>query len=50
MFIRELKLGLSNNLEGWDREGGGRDVQVGGDVGKPMANSCQCLLETNTIP
>ena len=27
-------------------EGGGRDVQVGRDVGKPMANSC--LVETNT--
>lgn len=28
-------------------EGGGREVQVGGDVGKPMANSF--LVETNTI-
>ena len=28
-------------------EGGGRDVQVGGDVGKPLANTC--LVETNTI-
>ena len=26
--LRELKAGLSNNLEGWDGEGGGRDVQV----------------------
>ena len=37
------------NLEGWDGEGGGRDVQVGGDMGKPMADSCGCLVETNTI-
>ena len=29
-----------NNLERWDGEGGGRDVQVGGDVGKPRADSC----------
>ena len=26
--LRELKPGLSNNLEGWDGEGGGKDVQV----------------------
>ena len=48
--LRELKPGLSNNLEGWDGEGGGRDVQVGGDRGQPMADSCWCLVETNTIP
>ena len=30
----------SNNLEGWDGKGGGRDVHVGGDMGKPMASSC----------
>ena len=29
-----------NNLEGWDGEGGGRKVQVGGTMGKPMADSC----------
>ena len=26
--------GLSNNLEGWDGERGGREVQVGRDMGK----------------
>ena len=40
MFIRELKLGLSNNLDGWDGERGGRDAVVGGDMGKPMADLC----------
>ena len=30
---------VHNNLEGWDGEGGGRDVQVGGDTGKPMSDS-----------
>ena len=30
--------GLSNNPEGWGRDGGGKDVQVGGDMGKPMAD------------
>ena len=26
--------------EGWDREGAGRGVQVGGDRGKPLAELC----------
>ena len=30
---------VHNDLEGWDGEGGGRDVQVGGDTGKPMSDS-----------
>ena len=49
IWLRELKPGLLNNLEGWDGEGGGRDVQVGGDMGKPMADSCRCSAETNAI-
>ena len=49
IWLRELKPGLISNLEGWDGEGGGRDIQVGGDMGKPMADSCWCLLETTTI-
>ena len=32
--------GLGNKLEQWDGKGDGRDVQVGGAMGKPMANSC----------
>ena len=40
---------VHNNLVGWDGEGGGRDVQVGGDTGKPMSDSHWCLVETNTI-
>ena len=49
VWTRELKPGLYNNLDGWDGEGGGRDVQMGGDMGKPMADSCWCLIETNAI-
>ena len=30
----------NSNLEGWDGEGVGRDVQLGGDMDKPMADSC----------
>ena len=36
----EHKQGLSDNLlEGWEREGDGKEVQDGGDTGVPMANS-----------
>ena len=49
IWLRELKPGLLNNLEGGDGEGGGRDVQVGGGIVKPMADSCWSLVETNTI-
>lgn len=38
--LREHKPGLCNNLELWDGEGGGRDVQEGGDIGIPTADSC----------
>ena len=27
-------------IEGWDGVGGGREVQVGGDINMPMPNSC----------
>ena len=28
------------NLEGWDREGDGREVLEGGDIFTPTADSC----------
>ena len=31
---------LCDNLEGWDRMGVGREVQEGGDICMPMADSC----------
>ena len=37
--LMELKPELSNNLEEWDGKGGRRDGQVGGDIGRPMADS-----------
>ena len=49
IWLRELKLGLDNNLEEWDVKGGRRDIQVGEDMGKPMADSRWCLVEINTI-
>ena len=38
--LRELKQGLCNNLEGWDGEVHAREVQEGGDICIPMADSC----------
>ena len=31
---------LCDKLEGWDGVGEGREVQEGGDLGIPMADSC----------
>ena len=39
VFLRKLKQGLCINLEVWDGEEGGWGVQVGEDMGKPMADS-----------
>ena len=40
VWLRKLKQGLCINLEGRDGEGDGREVQKGGDVCIPMADSC----------
>ena len=29
-----------DNLEGWDRVGGGREAQEGGNICLPVADSC----------
>ena len=39
-MAKKLKLGLCINLEGWDGEGDGREVQKGGDICRPMADAC----------
>ena len=49
LWLKELKLGLGNNLEWWDEEEGGREGQDGEDFAISMADSCWCLAETNTI-
>ena len=38
--LRKLKQGLCINLEGWDGEGDRREVQEGGNICIPMADSC----------
>ena len=40
VWLRKPKYGLCINLEGWDGEGEGREVQKGGDIFIPMADSC----------
>ena len=40
VWLRKLKQGLYTNLEGWDGEGNGKEVQKRGDVCIPMADSC----------
>ena len=40
VWLRKLKQGLCINLEGWDGEGDGREVQKEGDICIPMADSC----------
>ena len=40
VWLRKLKQGLCINLEGWDGAGYGREVQKGGTIHIPMADSC----------
>ena len=40
VWLRKLKRGLCINLEEWDGEGNGREVQKGGNICIPMADSC----------
>ena len=39
VWLSKLKQGLCINLEGWYGEGDGREVQKGGDICIPMADS-----------
>ena len=39
-MVQETQTGTCIYLEGWDWEGDGRDVQKGGDICIPMADSC----------
>ena len=38
--LRKLKQGLCINLEGWNGEGDGREIQKGGDICISMADLC----------
>ena len=41
IWLRELKQGLCDNLEGWGGEGDGKE----GNMNVPMADTCWCLTE-----
>ena len=49
VWFRKLKQGLCINLEGWNGEGDGREVQKGGDIRIPVADSGRGLRENNII-
>ena len=49
VWLRKLKQGLCINLERWDGEGDGREVQKGGGIYIPMADSCTGLTKNNKI-
>ena len=49
VWLRELWQRLLINLEGWDGEGDGREVQKEGDICVPMADSWWRLTEKNKI-
>ena len=40
IWLRKFKQGLCINLEGWGGEGHEREVQKGGDICIPTADSC----------
>ena len=40
VWLRKLKQGLCSNLEGWDGEGDGKEVQKGGVICILIADSC----------
>ena len=40
VWLRKLKQGLCIDLEEWDGEGDGTEVQKGGDICIPMTDSC----------
>ena len=48
-MAKKLKQRLCINLERWDGDGDGREVQKGGDIGIPMADSGWGLTENNKI-
>ena len=40
VWLRKFKQVLCIKLEGWDRDGDGREVQKGEDICIPMSDSC----------
>ena len=49
VWLKKLKKGLCINLEGWEGEEDGRELQKGGDICIPTADSCWGLTENSKI-
>ena len=49
VWLRKPKQGLCINLEGWDGEGDGTEVQKGGDISIPAADLCSGLTENKIL-
>ena len=49
LCLRKLKQGLCVNLEEWDGQGDGREVQKGGGICIPVTDSCCGLMENSKI-
>ena len=41
LWLRKLKQGLCINVEGWNGDQDGREVQKGGDIYISMVDSCE---------
>ena len=48
-MAQETQQGLCINLDGWDGEGDGREIQKGENIRIPMADSFWGLTEKNKI-
>ena len=48
-MAQETQTGALYKPRGWDGAGDGREVQKGGDICIPMADSCRGLTESNRI-
>ena len=49
LWLRKLKQGPCINLEVWDGDRDGREVQKGGDICVSMPDSCWDLTENSKI-
>ena len=48
MQSRDLSLVLCGDLDSWDEEWSGREIQEGGNIGIHIADSLRCTAENNT--
>ena len=48
LYVSGTQTGALCQAEGWDAEGDGKEIQEGGNMGVPMADSC-CMTESHKI-